>query len=241
MLSIQQATFQGLFALVTVVAPGCVDYGVRAFAECCALQQGGAIDNGANVLAPGATLAPYAFEKCLRLSQITLPQVLTRPKIPPLPPPYRGIPQGCFHSSGLASLLLPAEVNFIGPQACENCKHLVCVDLSITMLKAISKHTFSHCVGLAQVRLPSTLQEIHAEAFADCEALEIVDVPPALRYTAHKAFANCSRLLQLNLRQGKRTTWRGAMRKSGPFELCSWLEIPRWINHLPPDKEYPDE
>ena len=86
--STQNSAFQGCFALVTVVVPGCVDFGVRTFAVCCALEQVGAIENGANVIAPGATLAPYVFESCIKLSQISLPQTMTRPKVLPIPPPY---------------------------------------------------------------------------------------------------------------------------------------------------------
>ena len=56
--SIQQSVFEGCYALVTVVAPGCVDFGVRAFAECCSLQHIGVWDDGNNTFAPGATLAP---------------------------------------------------------------------------------------------------------------------------------------------------------------------------------------
>ena len=144
---IQQAVLE-CYALFTVVAPGCVDFGVQAFAECCSLQHIGTSDGGANILAPGATLAPHLFESCLRLPQIIFTQGLTRPKFPPLPPPYRGVPQGCFSSSGLVSLTLPTEANFLGSLACENCKNLAQVDLSTTSIKAINEHTFSHCVSL---------------------------------------------------------------------------------------------
>lgn len=87
--SIQHSAFQGCFALVTVVVPGCVDFGVRTFADCCALERVVATENGANVLAAGAALAP-----CANLSQISLSYTQTGPTGPPMPPPYVGIPQG---------------------------------------------------------------------------------------------------------------------------------------------------
>ena len=60
--SIQNSAFQGCFALVIVLVPGCVDFGVRTFADCCALEYVGASEDGANVLAPGATLAPFVID-----------------------------------------------------------------------------------------------------------------------------------------------------------------------------------
>lgn len=159
---------------------------------------GGAVDGGANVLAPGATLAPYVFESCLRLSQVSLPQVMTRPKLPPLPPPYRGIPQGCFHSSGITSLLLPTEVNYIGPRACEDCRQLFRVDLSITMLKVISKHTFSHCVSLTHIQLPSTCRRYMREFLRSAPPLQVLTFPQRSGILRTKPFltvVNCCGLI----------------------------------------------
>ena len=70
-------------------------------------------------------------------------------------------------------LSLPADVNYIGHRTCENCKQLLSVDLSLTTLKVINTHTFSHCEGLTHIQLPGTLQEIHAEAFVGCIALRL--------------------------------------------------------------------
>ena len=140
----QGRCFAKLLALITVVAPGCVNFGRRACAECCSLQYTGISEDGTNKIVPGATFAPYAFESCLALSQIELVQTSMGPSPPSQSSLTRGVPEGCFSSSGLDWLKLPSDVNFLGPLACENCKRLAFVDLSSTSIEAIWGSTFSH-------------------------------------------------------------------------------------------------
>ena len=116
----------------------------------------------------------------------------------------------------------------------ENCKQLVKVDLSLKALRVLNMHTFSHCVSLIDIRLPSTLQEIQAEAFVGCLALTSVDLPVKLRYIAHnKAFGDCGELRQLRFRRDTRATWRRLYAESNAFESCFQLELPWWINYHP--------
>ena len=72
-ISLAEGAFLGCYVLREVVAPGCIRYGPRVFAECCSLSRVGAShgteDN--SVLAPGAQLGKYAFESCLTLTTIT--------------------------------------------------------------------------------------------------------------------------------------------------------------------------
>ena len=97
----------------------------------------------ANELAPGAQISPYVFESCLALPHIGFTQIA---------PPVshiretsersgtsfpRGIPEGSLCGSGIEHLQLPSDINFLGPLACENCKQLVFVDLSSTLIDAI--------------------------------------------------------------------------------------------------------
>ena len=72
-LSLEDGAFQGCYALREVVAPGCVQFSRRVFAECCSLSRIGVSQEAddSNVLAPGAQLGRYAFESCLTLTSIT--------------------------------------------------------------------------------------------------------------------------------------------------------------------------
>ena len=95
-----------------------------------------------------------------------------------------GMPEGSFCGSGIEQLRLPADFNFVGPIACENCKRLRIVDLTGTDIAAIWGSTFSHCAHLAQIWFPRKLRRIGQEAFLLCSSLQEVDTPPALLYIA---------------------------------------------------------
>ena len=147
---------------------------------------------------------------------------------------------GSFSSSGLEYLKLPSDVNFLGPLACENCKRLAFVDLSSTSIDAIWGSTFSHCVNLERIWLPTyKMRNIRKEAFMFCNALIEVHIPPTLQYIAHSAFFDCGQLTRFT-QVSKPTTWRGPYAESNSFALCSRFAIPRWINLLPPDGEDSD-
>ena len=73
-----ESSFQGCYLLGSVDAPGCVDLGYRAFAECCSLQHLSA-SGGDNTFVAATKLAPYLFGSCLNLSSITLTQDLLEP------------------------------------------------------------------------------------------------------------------------------------------------------------------
>ena len=68
----EDGAFQGCYALREVVAPGCVQFSRRVFAECCSLSRIGVSQTASddNVLAPGAQLGRYVFESCLTLASI---------------------------------------------------------------------------------------------------------------------------------------------------------------------------
>ena len=200
--------------------PGCVAFGVRLFSECCALEQVGIIKEGTSVLAEGAMIGPYAIESCAKLEQLCLAHTRAGPAAPSTPPPQPGIPQGCFHSSGIQSVTLGIDAPYIGHRAYENCKQLVKVDISSTPLDILNMHTFSHCTNLNEISLPPTLQEIQAEAFTGCLALASIDLPDKLRYIAHRAFGECGLLSHLHYRRMVRATWRRPYAAHNAFESC---------------------
>ena len=69
------AAFQGCYSLQVAEMPGCVEFGVRVFAECCALESVGIIVDGGCHLAIGAIVSQYAFEECDKLAHLSLPHV----------------------------------------------------------------------------------------------------------------------------------------------------------------------
>ena len=160
------------------------------------LVQIGAEDT-ANQLAPNAQVSPHAPANQFR----------------------HYIPEGCFLGSGIEQLDLPADFNFLGPAACENCKRLQRADLSRTDLTAIWGSPFAHCSHLEQLCLPIGLRRIGQEAFLLCSSLREVHTPPALLYIAHSAFSGCTQLSRL-LKMATKTTWRGPYVENCTFEMC---------------------
>ena len=83
--------------------PGCVEFGVRVFAECCALESVGNIVEGGCHLAIGAIVRQYAFEECDKLAHLSLPHVRAVVDSHTLTSPQAGLAQGCFFLQAVSS------------------------------------------------------------------------------------------------------------------------------------------
>ena len=109
--SLEDGAFQGCYVLKEVVAPGCVQFSRRVFAECCSLSRVGISNDteATNDLAPGAQLGPFAFESCLTLTTSNFVVDKTNKS--------RTLPDGSFCGAGIESLCLPCDFRNIGPKA----------------------------------------------------------------------------------------------------------------------------
>ena len=144
--------------------------------------------------------------------------------------PFSGIPQGCFHSSGVRQVVLGGDATFLGHRAYENCKLLTQVDLASAGIAVLHMHTFSHCHSLRNVSLPPSLR---AEAFVGCKALLSLAIPGNLRYIRHRAFGQCTAFSCLTYSRCKRGAWRRPYAAYNAFEECYKLVIPSWLHYLP--------
>ena len=97
----------------------CLD--VSSWAECCALEKIGVITEEACRLAIGAVVGPCAFEECARPALTAPRQSNGRCRLSVAP--LSGIPQGCFHSSGIQQVVLGGmQLSLgIGPMKTANC------------------------------------------------------------------------------------------------------------------------
>ena len=225
--SLQTRVFCRCYALRTVLAPGCKQFGAQVFEECCSLVQIGVRDDATNQLAPQAELMSRAFEKCKALRQLDLEQSEHNPHSL-----TRCLLECCFLDAGLNSLTLPPDFTWIGPAACERCLHLQLVDLSRTGVTEIMGCAFAHCKHLRSLWLPHKLRTIEQEAFFKCSSLTEVSLPPTLLYIARRAFAGCTQLHRFQ-RTGKSTTWRGTYSRANAFLRCDNLDLPKWVRWLP--------
>ena len=200
---LQDGVFRRSYALRTVLAPGCKQFGIRVFEERCSLVQIGVNSDATNQLAPQAQFRPRAFEKCTALRQISFEKAEYDPANL-----TRCLPECCFLEAGIVSLYLPSDFTWIGPAACEHCARLQLVDLSRTDISEILGPTFAHCSQLLQLSHAKKLRRIGREGFLKCTSLRGVHTPPALLYIAQRAFAGRTQLCQFHKAE-TRTTWRG--------------------------------
>ena len=226
--TVSNAVFQGCYALTTVVMPGCLFLGARLFAECCALEQVGLLPDRPCRLACGATISPYAFEGCIRLAQIGLPQARATTGIQEPTSPPEGLPTGCFHSSGIQDIHLSPTTEFIGRKAFAQCQQLITMDLSHTRVRIVQEQVFSHCRALVQVTLRKHLTEISAEAFEACVSLSTIALPPFVSSIGYRAFAECSSLICLTQRSD-RASQHGIQVAANAFDGRQALIIPGGI------------
>ena len=200
---LQDGVFRRSYLFRTVLAPGCKQFGIRVFEECCSLVQIGVNSDATDQLAAQAQFRPRAFEKCTALRQISFEKTEYDPSNL-----TRCLPECCFLEAGIASLHLPPDFTWIGPAACEHCTRLQLVDLSRTEINEILGSTFSHCSQLQQLSLAKKLRRLGREAFLKCTSLREVHTPPTVLYIAQRAFAGCTQLCKFH-KPETRTTWRG--------------------------------
>ena len=67
--------FRDCKLLNSVLAPGCRDFGYKAFSECCSLQRVYASGGAVNVFNGETNFGQYFFQGCINLAEVTLSAV----------------------------------------------------------------------------------------------------------------------------------------------------------------------
>ena len=162
--------FRGCQLLNSVTAPGCVEFGYKAFAECSSLQWVYAAEGVANQFCSATKFGHYLSRDCMNLAAFALREA-AHPHELPVRPNARELAQGCLGSTGIRTLELTRDFQVLGAHACDNCQLLKKVDISNTKIEEIQEFTFVHCTSLCEVSLPTTLHTIRVKAFMNCAAL----------------------------------------------------------------------
>ena len=227
--------FRDCKLLNSVLAPGCRDFGYKAFAECCSLQRVHASDGAANVFNGEANFGQYLFQGCINLAEVTLSE-FPSPRGSTLQVRTRELAPGCLSSTGIYTPALPKHFVAIGAHACDSCRLLKSVDLCNTMIEEIPEFTFVHCTSLREVFLPATLHTIRVKAFMNCAALVELAIPPSLKYIGSRAFLDCTAFRRLVKMPGT-CKWRGVYAEENAFAICPAMKWPPWL-HMIPDMGY---
>ena len=223
--------FRDCKLLNSVLAPGCREFGYKAFAECCSLQWVYASEGVANMFTSEAKFGQYLFQGCINLAELTLSE-LPSPRGSTLQARTSELAPGCLSATGITALALTKHFVAIGAHACDSCRLLKSVDLSNTKVEEIPEFTFVHCTSLREVLLPTTLHTIRVKAFMNCAALVELAIPPSLRYIGSRAFLDCTAFKRPAKMPG-RHKWRGVYAEENAFAICPAMRWPPWLHMIP--------
>ena len=107
---IEESAFRGCQLLNSITAPGCTDFGYKAFAGCSSLQWAHANGGGVNNIGSATKLGHYLFVDCVNLATMTILVLQDGhdPNVPRLGP-CRELPTGCLSSTGLKNSNCPGH------------------------------------------------------------------------------------------------------------------------------------
>ena len=107
---VEESAFRGCHLLNSITAPGCTDFGYKAFAGCSSLQWAHANGGGVNNIGSATKLGHYLFVDCVNLATMTILVLQDGhdPNVPRLGP-CRELPTGCLSSTGLKNSNCPGH------------------------------------------------------------------------------------------------------------------------------------
>lgn len=132
------------------------------------------------------SIAPYAFENAISVSEVILPATITKIGI--------GAFSGC---SNLLSIEIPKLVERIEEGTFENCTRLKKIIFNENLFSIGSK-AFLNCIMLSEVSF-SNLEEIEENAFEGCKNLTSVYLPSTIKKIGNNVFKDCIVLYNINI------------------------------------------
>ena len=158
-----------------------------------------------------------AFERCFKLTSVTIPQSIKRIG--------KAAFNGCYM---LATPQIPSSVKSIGILAFSACTSFTG---TITLPEGIDKieiGTFSFCEKLTGVNLPSTVIIIDENAFQNCHLLENIVIPDKVKSIGAFAFDDCRSLKSINIPYGVVSIGSNAFSKTA----LSTVTIPESVTQI---------
>lgn len=117
-----------------------------------------------------------------------------------IPEGVTAIESGTFCKTGILSIRLPSTLRRLG-SAFRECNLLESIDIPEGVTE-LTYEVFINCKRLKEVRLPSTLKEIHSGAFQGCEDLEQIQIPDGVTRISSRAFKGCYNLRSIRIPGG---------------------------------------
>lgn len=210
---IGREAFYNCTKLTSFEATTVVDIKIGAFRFCRTLD---------NLAFPNAKyVRNYAFMNCSSLVKISLPvaerveddafcnnfklETISLPKV-------THIGTECFRETGLITIDIPQNVEYIGSYAFYYCKKLT-GPLTFSVLKTIKTSAFNNCSSLTEINAPSCV-EIELMAFRNCSLLSKVNIPNVTKI-GYEAFFSTPKLVDISIPNiesvGSWSFWKSAV------------------------------
>ena len=163
------------------------------------------------------TISDYAFQGCKKLSDIELPESITK------------IGVSAFQNCAMAHIDIPSAVTSIGDNAFSGCAALTEIVLPEN-LTSIGAGAFRDCSKLQSINIPSGVKEIKANTFYQCYALRSIILPEGFTSIGASAFYKCSGLAYIYIPKTVTTIGEKAFQYSGLWHVLYAGSQSEWAN-----------
>lgn len=164
-------------------------------------------------------IGDHAFDRCWKLTSITIPQSIKRIGDNAF--------CGCYM---LATPTIPSSVQSIGQLAFAGCIEFKGTFTLPEGIDKISLGMFTSCEKLTAINLPSTITAIEDNAFQSCKSLKNIVIPKGVRSIGVSSFDECTSLKTINIPDGLTSIEFLAFANSG----LTTITIPASVTYIHP-------
>ncbi|MEE1124632.1 MAG: leucine-rich repeat protein [Acutalibacteraceae bacterium] len=187
---IEQYAFLYCYGLTSITIPdSCISIGVRAFENC---ENLATLDLGEGI----KTIGEYAFIRNYKLESIVLPNSITTLGDGVFYQCYglssgkicesiTKLPTNTFRYTGISTIDIPDNIEFIGSYAFDSCDNLVNINWG-TGVKEIGDYAFANCDGFTEFTIPDTIIKVGNYTWGNCSKLVTLNLGKEVsNFTAH--------------------------------------------------------
>ena len=203
---------------------------------------------GSYIIPDGVTSISGAFEHCVGLTSITIPNSVTEISFcefeyctgltsVTIPDSVTEIGERAFSDCcSLENVNIPNSVTCIGKAAFRDCTSLTDITIPDSVTR-IELYAFLGCTGLKKITIPNSVTEIEAMIFCGCSSLESVTIPGTVSGIYSCTFEGCSSLKSIVIGDGVKEL------TGNPFPGCTSLTsivIPESVTEITYDNVFED-